>query len=140
MESILLWERFLRPQITFEVSLEEMINAGKYRSMQIKQLLHMYKEEKYFLVVNQQMPTNFQVFVSFKEGATSLSVFRSVWQAYWLYQNWGWSDNIFDRLEQSLVELRDRFPDLLQQLTDAGWDTNNLSLKVPKEMSINELS
>ncbi|XP_055812679.1 protein root UVB sensitive 5 isoform X2 [Solanum dulcamara] len=140
MESILLWQRFLRPQIIFEVSLEEMINGGKYRSMQIKQLLHMYKEEEYFLVVNQQKLTHFQVFVSFKEGATSLSVFRSVWQTYWLYQNWGWSDNIFDRLEQSLVELRDRFPDLLQQLTDAGWDTNSLSLKVPKEMLIKELS
>ncbi|KAM3325805.1 protein root UVB sensitive 5 isoform X1 [Capsicum chacoense] len=139
MESILLWQRFLRPRIIFEVSLEEMINGRKYRSMQIKQLLHLYKEEKYFLVVNQQNPTDIQVFVSFKEGATSLSVFRSVWQTYWLYQNWGWSDNIFDQLEQSLVELKDRFPDLLQQLTDAGWDTNNLSLKVPKEMSIKEL-
>ncbi|XP_015086265.1 protein root UVB sensitive 5 [Solanum pennellii] len=140
MESILLWERFLRPQIIFEISLEEMINAGKYRSKQIKKLIHMYKEENYFLVLNQQKEADFQVFVSFKEGASSLSVFRSIWQTYWLYQNWGWSDNIFDRLEQSLVELRDRFPDLLQQLSDAGWDTNNLSLKVPKEMSINELS
>ncbi|CAN4106074.1 unnamed protein product [Withania somnifera] len=139
MESILSWQRFLRPRIIFEVSLEEMINGGKYRSMQIKQLLHLYKEENYFLVVNQQNPTDFQVFVSFKEGATSLSVFRSVWQTYWLYQNWGWSANIFDRLEQSLIELKDRFPDLLQELTDAGWDTNNLSLKVPKEMSIKEL-
>ncbi|KAF3657382.1 Protein root UVB sensitive 5 [Capsicum annuum] len=133
MESILLWQRFLRPRIIFEVSLEEMINGRKYRSMQIKQLLHLYKGEKYFLVVNQLNPTDIQ------EGATSLSVFRSVWQTYWLYQNWGWSDNIFDQLEQSLVELKDRFPDLLQQLTDAGWDTNNLSLKVPKEMSIKEL-
>lgn len=74
-----------------------------------------------------------------QEGATSLSVLRSVWQTYWLYQNWGWSDNIFDRLEQSLVELKHKFPDLLQQLIEAGWNTNNLSLKVPKEMSIEEL-
>ncbi|XP_060202338.1 protein root UVB sensitive 5 isoform X1 [Lycium barbarum] len=138
-ENILLWQRFLKPRIIFEVSLEEMINGGKYRSMQIKQLLNLYKEEKYFLVINQQKPTDFQVFVSFKEGATSISVLRSVWQTYWLYQNWGWSDNIFDRLEQSLVELKDRFPDLLQQLNDAGWDTTNLSLKVPREMSIKEL-
>ncbi|XP_060202339.1 protein root UVB sensitive 5 isoform X2 [Lycium barbarum] len=137
-ENILLWQRFLKPRIIFEVSLEEMINGGKYRSM-IKQLLNLYKEEKYFLVINQQKPTDFQVFVSFKEGATSISVLRSVWQTYWLYQNWGWSDNIFDRLEQSLVELKDRFPDLLQQLNDAGWDTTNLSLKVPREMSIKEL-
>ncbi|XP_059305384.1 protein root UVB sensitive 5 isoform X3 [Lycium ferocissimum] len=138
-ENILLWQRFLKPRIIFEVSLQEMINGGKYGSMQIKQLLNLYKEEKYFLVINQQKPTDFQVFVSFKEGATSISVLRSVWQTYWLYQNWGWSDNIFDRLEQSLVELKDRFPDLLQQLTDAGWDTTNLSLKVPREMSIKEL-
>nr|XP_016451326.1 PREDICTED: protein root UVB sensitive 5-like isoform X4 [Nicotiana tabacum] len=139
MESILLWQRFLRPRIIFEVSLEDMLDRGKYKSMQIKQLLNLYKEEKYFLVVNQQKPRDFEVFVSFKEGATSLSVLRSVWQTYWLYQNWGWSDNIFDRLEQSLVELKHKFPDLLQQLIEAGWNTNNLSLKVPKEMSIEEL-
>ncbi|XP_009804144.1 protein root UVB sensitive 5-like isoform X2 [Nicotiana tabacum] len=138
MESILLWQRFLRPRIIFEVSLEDMLDRGKYKSM-IKQLLNLYKEEKYFLVVNQQKPRDFEVFVSFKEGATSLSVLRSVWQTYWLYQNWGWSDNIFDRLEQSLVELKHKFPDLLQQLIEAGWNTNNLSLKVPKEMSIEEL-
>ncbi|XP_019249180.1 PREDICTED: protein root UVB sensitive 5 isoform X2 [Nicotiana attenuata] len=138
IESILLWQRFLRPRIIFEVSLEEMLDRGKYKSM-IKQLINLYKEEKYFLVVHEQKPRDFEVFVSFKEGATSLSVLRSVWQTYWLYQNWGWSDNVFDRLEQSLVELKHRFPDLLQQLIEAGWDANNLSLKVPKEMSIEEL-
>lgn len=74
-----------------------------------------------------------------QEGATSLSVFRSLWQAYWVYQNWGCSNNIEDQLEQSLINLENRFEDFMQQLKSIGWDTSQLTLKVPKEISIQEL-
>lgn len=74
-----------------------------------------------------------------QEGARSLSVLRSVWQTYWLYQNWGWSDDALDQLEKSLTELDNRFPDFLRKLEDVGWDLNNLSLKIPKEISVQEV-
>lgn len=127
-------------------------------------LLKIYEKEKYILVVNQQEPTEFEVFVSFKvctskllvrfywilvnfnvehilllqEGATSLTVLRSVWQTYWLYQNWAGLKIVVDQLEQSLTELENRFDNFLQQLKEAGWDTNQINLKVPKEISIEE--
>ncbi|KAA8541376.1 hypothetical protein F0562_025354 [Nyssa sinensis] len=139
MEDILSWERFLKPRIVFGVSLEEMFGGERSFSM-VKMLLKLYAKEKYVLVVNQQHEINFEVFVAFKVGATSLSVLRSVWQTYWLCQNWGNDDDVFDWLEKSLMELEDRFQNFTQQLEGAGWDTQNINLKVPKELVIEEVS
>ncbi|XP_057808125.1 protein root UVB sensitive 5 isoform X1 [Salvia miltiorrhiza] len=138
MENILLWERFLKPKITFGVPLEEMINGKKPGSL-VKTLLKLYAEEKYFLVVN-QLGTEFEIFVSYKEGATSLSVLRSVWQSYWLHQNRSESDDVLSQLEQSLIALNDRFDDFVLQLERTGWETNQIYLKVPKEITIQEQS
>ncbi|KAL2480458.1 Protein root UVB sensitive 5 [Abeliophyllum distichum] len=137
MENILLWEKFRRPRIIFGVSLEEMI-SGKRRVTTVKMLLKLYAEEKYFLVVNQQQ-TEFEVFVSFKEGATSLSVLRSVWQTYWLNQNRSRPDDVFDELERSLIELKNGFDNFLQQLEETGWDTNQINLKLLKFLRVPEL-
>ena len=63
---------------------------------------------------------------------------RSVWQAYWLYQNWGWSNNVQDQVEQSLSKLEERFDDFMEQLESSGWDPSQLNLKVPKEICIEE--
>lgn len=136
MEDILMWERFIKPRIIFGVSLEDMIN-GKRCGFMLRMLLKLYAEEKYFLVLNQQQ-TEFVVFVSFKEGATSVSVLRSVWQSYWLHENWSKSDDAFHQLEQSLVELNARFDDFLLQLEASEWDTSQINLKVPKEILVQE--
>ncbi|KAL7136250.1 hypothetical protein ABFS83_10G017200 [Erythranthe nasuta] len=139
MENVLVWERFLRPKITFGVPLEEMV-TGKKRGSVLRRLVKLYAEEKYFLVVNQTQ-TEFEVFVSFKEGATNVAVLRSVWQSYWLHQNRTRSDDDDDmssQLEGSLIELKDRFDDFLIQVKESGWDTDKMNLKVPKEISIQE--
>ncbi|XP_073044516.1 protein root UVB sensitive 5-like [Primulina eburnea] len=136
MEDILVWERFIKPRIIFGVSLEEMI-TGNRRGFMLRILLKLYAEENYLLVLNQQR-TEFEVFVSFKEGATSVSVLRSVWQSYWLHQNWSKSDDAFHQLEQSLVELNARFDDFLLQLEASEWDTSQINLKVPKEILVQE--
>lgn len=73
-------------------------------------------------------------------GATSISVLRSVWQAYWLYENWNRLGNAFDQLRKSLLEMEDRFEDFIQQLNGSGWDTSQINLKVPREISLDELS
>ncbi|KAL8526683.1 hypothetical protein ACS0TY_015766 [Phlomoides rotata] len=134
MENILVWENFLRPRITFGVPLEDMI-TGQKRGSEVRMLLKLYEEEKYFLVVN-QLQTEFEVFVSFKEGATSLSVLRCVWQSYLLHQNWSKSDDVFAQLKLSLTELNNRFDGFLVQLEEAGWDTNLITLRVPQEITI----
>ncbi|RVW44539.1 Protein root UVB sensitive 5 [Vitis vinifera] len=104
----------------------------------VRTLLKLYSQEKYILVVKQQ-GTDFEVFVSFKVGATSLSVLRSIWQSYWLQENWCGSDNILVQLEQSLLELEESFGDFTQQLKSSGWDLQKINLKVPKKQSIEEV-
>uniref|UniRef100_A0A5B6YWE5 Protein root UVB sensitive 5 n=1 Tax=Davidia involucrata TaxID=16924 RepID=A0A5B6YWE5_DAVIN len=135
MEDILSWQRFLKPRIVFGVSLEEMFGGERSVSM-VKMLLKLYAKEKYVLVVNRQQQINFEVFVAFKVGATSLSVLQSVWQTYWLHQNWDNDTDVFGQLEKSLMELEDGFQNFMQQLAGAGWDTQQINLKVPKELSI----
>ncbi|KAK4480935.1 hypothetical protein RD792_011793 [Penstemon davidsonii] len=105
MENILVWEKFIRPRIIFDVSLDEMVTGKRRGSM---------------------------------EGATSLSVLRSVWQSYWLHQNWNNSVDMFEQLGQSLIELNNKFDDFMLQIEEAGWNTNQISLKVPKEILIQE--
>nr|XP_023894375.1 protein root UVB sensitive 5 isoform X2 [Quercus suber] len=63
-EKILSWQRFMKPRITFGVSLEEMVVGMKSIST-VKALLKLYANEKYILFVNQQH-RDFEVFVSFK--------------------------------------------------------------------------
>ena len=68
-----------------------------------------------------------------------LRVLRSVWQTYWLHQNWDGNADFCDQLEQSLRELEGRFQNFMEQLEEAGWNTHQLSLKVPKEQSFEEI-
>jgi predicted patatin/cPLA2 family phospholipase len=77
-------------------------------------------------------------------GATSMSVLRSVWQTYWLHENWKSFDNRssdtdYDQLAQSLLEMEVKFEDFMQQLDAVGWDTSQINLKVPRKISIEEL-
>lgn len=72
-------------------------------------------------------------------GATSISVLRSLWQTYWLHENWNSLGNADDQLAHSLLELEDGFEDFMQQLHSNGWDTEQVNLKVPKEVAIDEL-
>ncbi|XP_048236292.1 protein root UVB sensitive 5 isoform X3 [Ricinus communis] len=108
------------------------------RWLVVKTLLKLYTKENYLLVVNQQKG-DFEVFVSFKVGATSMSALRSVWQTYWLHENWKSSTNVLDKLAQSLLEMEVKFEDFVQQLEVAGWNTHQINLKVPREIVIDEL-
>ncbi|KAK6943121.1 Root UVB sensitive family [Dillenia turbinata] len=137
-ENILSWQRFLKPRILFGVSLEEMLGHERSPS-KVRILLGMYKKENHILMMNRQQHVDLEVYVSFKVGATSLSVLRSIWQTYWLQENWHESENAFNQLEQSLSALDHGFDNFIQQLEGAGWDTSQITLKVPKELSIQEI-
>nr|KYP63524.1 UPF0420 protein [Cajanus cajan] len=136
-ENILVWSQFMKPKILFGLSLEKM--NGVERS--VGALLKLYASEKYILMVNQQKE-DLRFFVSFKVefsvGATSASVLRSVWQAFWLSENWDSNVNVCDQIANSLIELEERFEDFIQKLKDAEWDTQQLNLKVPKEILIDD--
>ncbi|XP_065852775.1 protein root UVB sensitive 5 isoform X2 [Euphorbia lathyris] len=137
-ENILTWEAFIKPQITFGVPLEKMV-GGERSVAKVKALVKLYAKEKYFLVVNQEK-ADFEVLVSFKVGATSMSVLRSVWQTYWLNENWKRSGEIDElAVAQSLGEMEVQFEDFRQQLDSAGWHTHQINLKVPQGISIDEI-
>ena len=69
-----------------------------------------------------------------------MSVLRSVWQTYWLHENCNSSGISLEQLARSHLEMEDRFEDFIQQLNDIGWDTLQINLKVPKEISLDELN
>ncbi|CAL1378793.1 unnamed protein product [Linum trigynum] len=136
-ENILLWETFTKPRITFGVPLEEMI-SGKKSISEVKALMRVYEKEQYLLMANRQTK-DLEVFVSFKVGATSMSVLRSVWQTYWLHVNWEQhSLDVFYQLAKSHKEMETNFDNFLEQLGQAGWDTNQINLKVPGGILIDE--
>ncbi|XP_039013036.1 protein root UVB sensitive 5-like [Hibiscus syriacus] len=137
-ENILSWQRFINPRIIFSVPMEEMLGGGR-SILTLKTLLRIYAREKYILTVNQHRK-DFEVFVSFKAGATSVSVLRRVWQTYWLHDNLNVSEDLFDQLAKSLSEMDERFDEFVQQLDKSGWDIHQISLRVPKEISIDECS
>ncbi|KAF5759513.1 putative Root UVB sensitive family [Helianthus annuus] len=139
MENILSWEIFSVPRIVFGVSLSDMLD-GDTSGLKVKKLLELYSKEKYILVLNQQPFKDFEVLVSFKDGATSLSMLRSVWQTYWLYKNQSRQENMFDQLQESLKELDHQFDMFLQQLRDVGWDIDSINLKVRKDVFIQDFS
>lgn len=82
----------------------------------------------------------FSSIITLQVGATSLSVLRSIWQTFWLSENWESKGNVGDQLANSLMELEDRFDDFIQKLKGAKWDTQQLNLKVPKEISIDDIN
>lgn len=131
-ENILTWERFLHPQISFGVPMERML-GGEESSDLVNRLLKLYKNERYILFVEQFGSKEPAFFVTFKEAATSMSVLRSLWQAHWLHKSKLRQDEVFSWLEESLVALEDGFTDFLKQMERAGWDQNQIILKVPKE-------
>ncbi|CAM8927288.1 unnamed protein product [Rhodiola kirilowii] len=137
-EDILQWERFLKPRIIFGVSLEDMLQ-GERSKYKLKELIKLYEKECYILVANQNQ-RDLEVYVSFKVGATSLSALRSVWQAFWINQNWTRVDSSHHLLEQSVMEMDSQFGDFIQQLEGAGWDTNKIAIRIPKDIIIDEFS
>ncbi|KAJ0984115.1 hypothetical protein J5N97_002471 [Dioscorea zingiberensis] len=129
-EDILSLGRLLQPRVSFGVSMERMI--GSESGQKVKALLKLYLKEQYVLFVNKQEPGELRFSVTFKVGATGLSVLRSLWQVYWLHEHRErWSDDILPWLEESLVIMEDGFIDFLGQLKASGWDNNQINLKVP---------
>ncbi|QHO07196.1 Protein root UVB sensitive [Arachis hypogaea] len=106
---------------------------------QVKELLKLYANEKHILIVNQH-EEGLEFYVSFKVGAMSISVLRSVWQMFWLSENWDGEVSVCDQLANSLMQLEDRFDDFIQKLKEAGWDAQKINLKVPTEVSIDDIN
>ncbi|XP_042465310.1 protein root UVB sensitive 5-like isoform X1 [Zingiber officinale] len=137
-ENFLSWERFLQPKIIFGVSMQRMIGKDCSSHM-VRALLKLYSKEHYVLYMQQQEAGEHTFLITFKVGATRLLVLRSLWQVYWLHKHQDKTSNhIFSLLEESLLELEDGFTDFLGQLKEAGWNENQITLKVPEELLFDE--
>ncbi|WOL14951.1 protein root UVB sensitive 5 [Canna indica] len=137
-ENFLSWERFLQPKVIFGVSMQRMIGKDG-SSVKVKRLMKLYSKESYILYMQQQETGETTFLVTFKMGATGLSVLRSLWQAHWLHNHQERkSTHIFSLLEESLLKLEDGFNDFLRQLKEAGWDEKHIKLKVPMELLFDE--
>lgn len=82
----------------------------------------------------------FSSVITLQVGATSISVLRSIWQTFWLSEYWESKGSVCEQLANSLIELENRFDDFIQKLKGAKWDTQQLNLKVPKEISIDDIN
>ncbi|RYR61974.1 hypothetical protein Ahy_A04g019255 isoform D [Arachis hypogaea] len=137
-ENILCWSQFMKPKIIFGLPLEKMDGVTRSHFV-VKELLKLYANEKHILIVNQQ-EEGLEFYVSFKVGAMSISVLRSVWQMFWLSENWDGEVSVCDQLANSLMQLEDRFDDFIQKLKEAGWNAQQINLKVPTEVSIDDIN
>ncbi|URE24553.1 hypothetical protein MUK42_05856 [Musa troglodytarum] len=136
-ENFLSWERFLQPKIIFGVSMQKMMGKHGSNDM-VKTLLKLYSKESYILYMKQQQGGS-TILVTFKVGATGLSVLRSLWQAHWLHKcQERTSNHVLSLLEESLLKLENGFDDFLRQLKGAGWDEQQIKLKVPKNLLFDE--
>ncbi|MED6168655.1 Protein root UVB sensitive 5 [Stylosanthes scabra] len=118
-ENILRWSQFMKPKIIFGLPLEKMDGVTKSHFVQEGGL---------------------EFYVSFKVGAMSISVLQSVWQMFWLSENWDGEVSVCDQLANSLLQLEARFDDFIQKLKEAGWDAQQINLKVPTEISIDDIN
>ncbi|XP_064937976.1 protein root UVB sensitive 5-like isoform X2 [Musa acuminata AAA Group] len=136
-ENFLSWERFLQPKIIFGVSMQNMMGKNGSNDM-AKTLLKLYSKESYILYMKQQQGGS-TFLVTFKVGATGLTVLRSLWQAHWLHEcQERTSNHVLSLLEESLLKLENGFDDFLRQLKGAGWDEQQIKLKVPKKLLFDE--
>ncbi|KAK8950979.1 hypothetical protein KSP39_PZI003530 [Platanthera zijinensis] len=138
-EEILTWEYFLQPKISFGVSMESMISKGDFDRM-VKSLLELYAQENYVLSVNRDRSKVLNYYITYKVGATSLTVLRSLWQAYWLHAHHleFSTEDVMRWLSGSLIKLEAEFFVFLKQMEDAGWAKDEIILKVPQRVSIEE--
>lgn len=138
-ETILSWGRFLQPQVTFGVSMEKMIGRGGSSGM-VKTLVKLYKKQRYILFVNQRGAGAAEFFVTFKVGATSLSVLKSLWHAHWLHEHpKEEADNVSSWLEKSLAKLEQGFHEFIEEFERSGWEKNKIILNVPRDILFHEV-
>ncbi|XP_020582720.1 protein root UVB sensitive 5-like [Phalaenopsis equestris] len=138
-EKLLSWEHFLQPRITFGVTIESMVPKRNFSQI-VKALLELYAQEKYILFVNLRGSKVLNYYITYKVGATSVSVLKSLWQVYWLhtYNEELGRDDILGWLSESLLKLEARFSVFLKQLEEAGWEREMIILKVPKHLVFEE--
>ncbi|KAJ3693721.1 hypothetical protein LUZ60_009201 [Juncus effusus] len=138
-ENILSWDKFMQPRISFGVSIDTMIGHKKSSQM-VKELLRIYEKEKYILFVDQNGSSSqrLSLFVTFKDGASSIEVLRSVWQAYWLdkhkLKEYTSISAIYSWIEESLLKLDEIFDEFFMILEESGWDKDLIIIKVPNQL------
>ncbi|KAL3680290.1 hypothetical protein R1sor_023246 [Riccia sorocarpa] len=129
-EQLLVPWQLMSPQIKVGCSLQEILKL--HSSARIQEILDIYAKEEYVLAFGGK-----EARVLLKEGASNISIVRSLWQAYWLFSNF--SDSVSIHTEEETVSLRksvdalhQNFPSFISELESSGWALSRIAIKVPK--------
>ncbi|KAJ7544417.1 hypothetical protein O6H91_09G078500 [Diphasiastrum complanatum] len=155
-ENLLLPWQLKKPRIRVGCSFQDLVGPHLLAS-EVVRLIDIYKNEQYILAICPDGLHGFEACVVFKEGATSITVLQSMWQAYWLLlpehskklQELIQSmlspadkpvGSIFEEQKNSLItslcEMKERFDSFLCELDEVGWDLSKLVVKIPSEAPI----
>ncbi|KAI5069933.1 hypothetical protein GOP47_0014276 [Adiantum capillus-veneris] len=146
MENILLPWQFTKPYLHLGCSLKDAVDDGLTSMQELEKLLALFSDELHVLILNSNAVHKVDMRVIFKEGATSVTVLRCIWQSEWIMKfilskgnpsmaliPTRWTlDKQLSLLAGSLEELKSSFDDFLLQMEQAGWETSSLVLKIPK--------
>ncbi|BBN16599.1 hypothetical protein MPTK1_7g07710 [Marchantia polymorpha subsp. ruderalis] len=128
-EQLLIPWQMMSPRIWVGCSLQDILDlcSSDPSPPRIDELLRLYSDEHYILVVS-----GLEARVLMKQGASSASILRSLWQAYWLFSRpSATSGNYIGRLRASLDALERNFASFKTELKASGWDADRIAIKVP---------
>ncbi|MCO5574537.1 hypothetical protein L7F22_028324 [Adiantum nelumboides] len=120
----------------------------------MEKILALFSAEFHVLILNSNAVHKVDMRFIFKEGATSVTVLRCIWQTEWIMNSilsegnssvtlipTRWSlEKQLSLLAGSLEELKSSFDNFLLQMEEAGWETSRLVLKIPKNSPFLSLS
>ncbi|KAG6547114.1 hypothetical protein Mapa_011365 [Marchantia paleacea] len=128
-EQLLIPWQMMSPRIWVGCSLQDILSlcSSNPSPPRIDELLHLYSNELYVLAV-----AGHEARVLIKQGASSTSILRCLWQAYWLFScPSASSGNDIGRLRASLDALELNFASFKTELKASGWDADRIAIKVP---------
>lgn len=159
-EKILVPRTLLDPRVRVGMKLEELLGSQPSAD-EVRQLLKLYEQEKYLLVLHPNSINGFEARVVLKEGANSTTLLRSLYQACWLLRQIrqpvplfeqnsrtssflnsvknGFRINSFDEqaemLSVSVGEMEEKYCTFIDAIRRQGWSASRVVLKIPSTAS-----
>ncbi|CAM6091018.1 unnamed protein product [Calypogeia fissa] len=157
-ENLLVWWQLMSPRVRMGCSLKDLLESSPLAS-EVEELLGLYTQEDYVLVLHPNPVYGSEARILAKEGATSMTMLRSLWQAYWLLLPYvamrspsvsehsssspeisvanpvelGSLRRQSDKLHLSLDAMNSHFDSFLEELERSDWDLDKIALKVPND-------
>ncbi|KAG0597929.1 hypothetical protein M758_12G031100 [Ceratodon purpureus] len=159
-EQILVPRTLLDPRVRFGLKLEELLGSQPAAD-EVRQLLKVYEQENYLLVLHPNSIHGFEARVVLKEGANNTTLLRSLYQACWLLRQIrqpvpefeqnprtssflnsvknGFRGTSFGEqveiLSVSVGEMQEKYGSFVDAIGEQGWSVSRVVLKIPSTAS-----